>query len=111
MSRAASANPSTPAIYELSIERYRGIPSLQWRPARGVNVILGGGDVGKTTILEAIALLLSPFNPANLSDPDYHDRKIDAGFSVEAIDLRHQQPARAVLAVGMDRGQNIRPQS
>ena len=85
MSSAASANPSTPAIYELSIERYRGIPSLQWRPARGVNVILGGGDVGKTTILEAIALLLSPVNPANLSDPDYHDRKIDAGFSVEAI--------------------------
>jgi hypothetical protein len=55
------------------------------RPVRGVNVILGGGDVGKTTILEAIALLLSPVNPANLSDPDHHDRKIDAGFSSEAI--------------------------
>lgn len=66
-------------------ERYRGIPSLQWRPARGVNLILGGGDVGKSTIVEAIALLLSPVNPASLSDPDYHDRKIDAGFSVEAV--------------------------
>jgi hypothetical protein len=85
MTGPVSATPSTPAIYELSIERYRGIPSLQWRPVRGVNVILGGGDVGKTTILEAIALLLSPVNPANLSDPDYHDRKIDAGFSIEAI--------------------------
>jgi AAA15 family ATPase/GTPase len=32
-----------------------------------VNVILGGGDVGKTTILEAIALLFSPVNPTMLS--------------------------------------------
>jgi putative ATP-dependent endonuclease of OLD family len=85
MTGPASATPSTPAIYQLSIERYRGIPSLQWRPARGLNLILGGGDVGKTTILEAIALLLSPVNLANLSDPDYHDRKIDVGFSIEAI--------------------------
>jgi hypothetical protein len=50
-----------------------------------VNVILGGGDVGKTTILEAIALLLSPVNPTTLSDPDYHDRDIEAGFSIEAV--------------------------
>jgi uncharacterized protein (DUF4415 family) len=48
-----------------------------------VNVILGGGDVGKTTILEAIALLFSPVNPTTLSDPDYHDRDIEAGFFVE----------------------------
>ena len=47
-------------------------------------VILGGGDVGKTTILEAIALL-SPVNPAVLSDPDHHDRDIEAGFSIEAV--------------------------
>jgi putative ATP-dependent endonuclease of OLD family len=50
-----------------------------------VNVILGGGDAGKTTILEAIALLFSPVNPTTLSDPDYHDRDIEAGFSIEAV--------------------------
>ena len=76
---------SKPAIYSLSIERFRGITSLQWCPARGVNIILGGGDVGKTTILEAIALLLSPINPTNLSDPDYHDRQIEGGFSIDAV--------------------------
>jgi len=50
-----------------------------------LNVILGGGDAGKTTILEAIALLLSPVNPTNLSDPDYHGRQIDLGFSIEGV--------------------------
>jgi putative ATP-dependent endonuclease of the OLD family len=66
---APSAKPPTPAIYALAIERFRGITTLQWKPSRGVNVILGGGDVGKTTILEAIALLLSPVNPTTLPIP------------------------------------------
>jgi putative ATP-dependent endonuclease of the OLD family len=85
MSAAASTKPVIPAIYSLRIQRFRGITELTWQPGTGVNVLLGGGDVGKTTILEAIALLLSPVNPSNLSDPDYHDRDIDAGFCIEAV--------------------------
>ena len=76
---------NAPLIYRLSIERFRCIRTFTWHPAKGVNVILGGGDVGKTTILDAIALLLSPTNPATLSDTDYHARAVDAGFVIEAI--------------------------
>jgi len=80
------AAPATvPVIYQLTIDRFRGIKSLCWQPSKGVNVILGGGDVGKTTILDAIALLLSPTNPANLSDTDYLGRNIEGGFNIEAI--------------------------
>ena len=43
--------PLAPAIYVPTVERFRGIASLKWKPSRGVNVILGGGDVGKTSIL------------------------------------------------------------
>lgn len=50
-----------------------------------VNVLLGGGDVGKTTILEAIGLLLNPTNSANIPDTDYHARNIQAGFTIEAV--------------------------
>jgi len=77
--------PSTPAIYRLSIKRFRGIKTLSWLPGKGVNVILGGGDVGKTTILDAIGLLFSPVNLTNLSDTDYHARDIGAGFDIEAV--------------------------
>jgi len=51
--------PPAPTIYTLTIERFRGITSLKWKPSGGVSVILGGGDVGKTTILESLALLRS----------------------------------------------------
>jgi putative ATP-dependent endonuclease of OLD family len=76
---------SAPIIYRLAIERFRCIASFSWHPAKGVNLILGGGDVGKTTILDAIGLLLSPTNSTTLFDTDYHARNIDAGFVIEAI--------------------------
>ena len=59
--------PDSALIYQLKIERFRGVENLRWNPSEGMNVILGGGDVGKTTILEAIALLLSPSNSVVLS--------------------------------------------
>lgn len=76
---------SAPTIYHLSIERFRSIRTFSWCPGKGVNLILGGGDVGKTSILDAVALLLSPVNPANLSDTDYLGRNVEAGFIIEAI--------------------------
>ena len=80
-----AAAPKPPAIRHFSIERYRGILSLSWHPGECFNVILGGGDVGKTTVLEAIALLLSPTNAGTVSDTDYHARNIEAGFLIEAV--------------------------
>ena len=74
-----------PHIKQLSIKRFRGIESLTWLPAKGVNVLLGGGDVGKTTILEAIALLLNPTNATTLSDADYWQRRHQEGFEISAV--------------------------
>ena len=72
-------------IRRLTIERFRGIKSLEWSPADGMNLILGGGDAGKTTVLEAIALLLSPSNSLVLSEADYWQRDTDAQFVIQAI--------------------------
>ena len=74
-----------PRIRRLQIERFRGINALVWHPGSGVNLILGGGDVGKTTILEAIGLLLSPTNAGTLPDTDYHARRLEPGFVIEAV--------------------------
>jgi len=72
-------------IRQLRIERFRGIESLKWNPAAGLNMILGGGDVGKTTILEAIALLLSPTNNVTISEADYLNRDTNSGFKISAV--------------------------
>lgn len=76
---------TSPLVRRLVIRRFRGISSFEWLPNPGLNVILGGGDVGKTTVLEAIALLLSPSNFNALSDADFWDRKSEDGFQIEAV--------------------------
>lgn len=58
---------------------------MVWRPAPGLNLILGGGDVGKTTILDAISLLLSPTNPSFVPDTDYFERNEETGFIIDAV--------------------------
>ncbi len=77
--------PEAPTILRLSIERFRGIESLIWLPDPHVNVILGGGDAGKTTILDAIGLLLNPTNSTVISDADYWKRAPEAEFIIEAV--------------------------
>ena len=74
-----------PFIRRLTIDRFRGIKHLVWYPERGANVILGAGDVGKSTVLEAVALLLHPTNTTVLSDADYFGRQVEAGFEIEAV--------------------------
>jgi putative ATP-dependent endonuclease of the OLD family len=49
-----------------------------------VIIILGGGDVGKTTILDAIGLLLSSTNATVVSDTDYNLRGDEDEFVIEA---------------------------
>ncbi len=48
-----------PLIRQVRIERFRGIQSLVWAPGPGINGLIGPGDSGKSTILDAIDLLLS----------------------------------------------------
>jgi putative ATP-dependent endonuclease of the OLD family len=74
-----------PTILRLKIERFRGIEVLTWLPDPKVNVILGGGDTGKATILDAIGLLLSPTNSTVISDADYWKRAPEAEFIIEAV--------------------------
>jgi putative ATP-dependent endonuclease of the OLD family len=75
----------TSHIRRLTIERFRGIEKLTWHPAKGLNILLGGGDVGKTTILESVSLLLNPSYMYSVSDADYWQRDVDAEFTIEAV--------------------------
>jgi len=79
------SNISAPLIRRLIIKSFRGIETLEWNPQPGVNFILGGGDVGKTTILDAIAMLLNPTNNMVISDADYWRRDVESGFCIEAV--------------------------
>lgn len=75
----------TATIKQLKIHRFRGVESLTWCPHPRLNLIVGAADFGKSTILEAIALLFSPSPNYGLSEFDYYARNVDAGFTIEAV--------------------------
>ena len=77
--------PAGAIILRLVIKNFRGIEKLTWYPKPNVNILLGGGDVGKTTVLDALALLLSPTNTTSVADTDYKSRKPEDEFSIEAV--------------------------
>lgn len=72
-------------IRRLHIEGFRGIEDLTWHPGPGVNCLIGSGDLGKTTILEAITLLLSPAPGRVAAEYDYFNGRIENGFCVDAV--------------------------
>jgi len=78
-----SVNPVR--IKKLTINNFRGIESLIWQPNPNFNVIIGGGDNGKTTILDALSLLFSPSNSFVLSESDYWLNNTEQEFFIEAI--------------------------
>ena len=83
--KEVEAKPAVPMILRLRIERFRGLESFNWLPDPHVNVIIGGGDNGKTTILDAVGLLLSPTNSVVISDADYWKRAPEDEFIIEAV--------------------------
>lgn len=72
-------------IRQLEIKNYRGIESWVWVPGSGINCLIGPGDAGKTTVLYALALLLTTRPSASVSEYDYFRRRVDQGFMITAV--------------------------
>lgn len=47
-------------VHQLRIEHFRGIESMAWKINRRLIALVGAGDSTKTTLLDAIGLVLSP---------------------------------------------------
>ena len=58
---------------------------MAWLPSSGVNCLIGPADAGKTSILDAIALLLAPYDVEAANELDYQNRDIGRGFRIEAV--------------------------
>lgn len=67
---------SVARIRKIEIENFRGIKSLSWCPNPGLNCLIGRGDSGKSTILDAIDLCLGARRNVVFSDADFHNLNV-----------------------------------
>ena len=58
-------------IRRLEIRNFRSIQFLDWYPSAGINCLVGPGDGGKSTILDAIDLCLGARRSAPFGDTDF----------------------------------------
>jgi len=64
-------------IRALEIDNFRAIKKLRWLPGPGVNCLIGPGDSGKSTILDAIDLCLGARRSLSFTDADFHEIDFD----------------------------------
>ncbi len=65
-------------IRHIAIENFRCIEKLDWHPCAGVNCLIGPGDAGKSSILDAIDLCLGARRTVQFTDADFHGLDVTA---------------------------------
>jgi putative ATP-dependent endonuclease of the OLD family len=97
-------------LHHLRIQNYRGIRELDWTvPANSLCCLIGPGDSCKSTILDAIELLLYPrYNPS-LDDTDFFKCDPSLSLAIEGTFaglpeefLREQRLGLCLRGVGSD---------
>lgn len=63
-------------VRRLEIRTFRSIQVLDWAPSNGVNCLIGPGDSGKSSILDAIYLCLGEGKSAPFGDTDFFRVKV-----------------------------------
>ena len=75
MARPRDGKPlseSMPRIRVVEIEHYRCIQRLRWTPNAGFNALIGPGDGGKSTVLDAIDQCLTARRSLSFTDADFY---------------------------------------
>lgn len=77
-------------VRQLDIRNFRGVETLSWLPSPGINCLIGPGDSGKSTVLDAIDWCLGPRRTLSVSDADFHlvetDRTIEIDVTIGELD-------------------------
>lgn len=90
-------------VRRLWIQNFRGIKSLDWKiPAdQRLVALVGPGDSGKSTILEAVHYLLSDRWNVSFSDTDFHGADVSSPISITALTIDLPAALKKDTALGM----------
>jgi len=88
------------AIRKIQILNFRAIRQLSWDPSPGINCLIGPGDSGKSTVLDAIDLCLCARRSAPITDADFHDLNVANPISITLTLGDLDEPMKSVEAYG-----------
>ena len=65
-------------IRHIQIQNFRCIQHLAWAPSPGINCLIGPGDSGKSSILDAIDYCLGARRMVQATDADFYRLDVTA---------------------------------
>ncbi len=71
-------------IRHLEIQNFRGIQEVEWYPSPGLNCLIGPGDSGKSSILDAIDLCLGSRRSIQFTDADFYCLNVETPIRIRA---------------------------
>lgn len=69
-------------IRKLEINNWRCIRHLSWFPSSGINCLIGPGDSGKSSLLDAIDFCLGARRNIQFTDADFHQLDVETPISI-----------------------------
>ncbi len=69
-------------IRKIEISHFRCIEKFAWLPSSGINCLIGPGDVGKSSILDAIDFCLGARRNLLCTDADFHALDVQTPISI-----------------------------
>lgn len=69
-------------IRHIAIENFRCIQKLEWHPAPGVNCLIGPGDSGKSSVLDAIDYCMGARRSVAITDADFYRLDVEQPISI-----------------------------
>jgi putative ATP-dependent endonuclease of the OLD family len=71
-------------IRHLKVENFRSVAAAEWFPKSGLNCLIGPGDSGKSTLLDAIDLVLGARRSYSFNDADFHQMNTENPIRITA---------------------------
>ena len=69
-------------VRAVEVKHFRGIKELRWYPSAGINCLIGPGDSGKSSILDAIDFCLGARRSIQFTDADFHLLDVEAPITI-----------------------------
>lgn len=69
-------------IRAIEVSNFRSLKEFKWFPSSGINCLIGPGDSGKSTVLDAIDLCLGARRNLQISDADFHNLDTETPITI-----------------------------
>ncbi|TPN16345.1 DUF2813 domain-containing protein [Mesorhizobium sp. B2-1-3] len=87
-------------IRAIDISNFRSIKKLTWLPSSGINCLIGPGDSGKSSILDAIDLCLGARRSATFTDSDFHGLDVTQPIQIAVTLGELDEPLKSIDTYG-----------